>query len=165
MSVVADIALTWRHPRQLMRRKLAEGVREDRVLATLMAACGLMFLAQWPALVRSATVDTTIPLQGRIGGALLAMLFLAPLAFYAVAAISRLVARPFGAAVSGYRARLALFWSLFAVSPLVLVQGLLAGLIGPGWVLNGLGALVLAVFAWTWGAAMREAFAPGVGVE
>ncbi len=140
-----------------MRRHLAAGVREDRALGFLVVACLLIFVAQWPRLARQAHLDDTVPLQALIGGALMGWIFIAPLIFYAIAAVSALVSRFAGGRGDWYRARLALFWSLLAVSPLWLLNGLLAGFIGAGPVVTVLGLAVLAVFLYLWGAALVEA--------
>lgn len=140
-----------------MRRHLSQGVREDRALVYLMLACGLIFVGQWPALQRAALADPSTPLDARLGGALMAWLFIAPLALYAVAALTRLVARVLGGRGTGYGARLALFWSLLAASPLWLLTGLVAGLIGPGPALTATGAVALGGFIVLWLAALVEA--------
>jgi hypothetical protein len=52
----------------------------------------------------------------------------------------------------GYRLRLALFWSLVAAAPAVLLMGMVAGLIGPGvqlQLVSGLWLLAFAVFTVT----------------
>ena len=66
-------------------------MHEGRALATLIGACLLIFVAQWPGLARAAYVDPAIPLDARMGGALLGTLFLLPPIAYAVAALSHLV--------------------------------------------------------------------------
>lgn len=157
MAVTTDIVESWRRPRNVMRRHLAQGVREDRALVYLMLACGLIFVGQWPALQRAALADPSTPLDARIGGAMLAWLFIAPLALYALAAASHLVARALGGRGTGYGARLALFWSLLAASPLWLLTGLVAGLIGPGPALTLTGAVALAGFGALWLLALVEA--------
>jgi hypothetical protein len=156
MGISLDILRSWRHPRRIISQRLDEGVREDRVLVFLMAACALIFVAQWPALVRASNADTSIPLDARLGGALLAWMFIAPLVLYLVAAISRLVARLFGGTGTWYSARLALFWSLLAASPMLLLNGLLAGLSGVAIVQSFVGALALAGFFVIWLAALIE---------
>ena len=150
MSITADIAESYRAPGRVVARKLAAGAREERVLAMLMGACALIFVAQWPALARAAHLDPSIPLDARIGGALMGVLFLWPLIAYAIAALSHLAARGLGGGGSWYGARLALFWALLAVSPLMLLQGLVAGLVGPGVVQSAVGLVVLAGFGWLW---------------
>ena len=161
MTVSADILESYAAPGRVMRRKLAEGVREDRALATLMAALALIFLGQWPGLMRATRLDPSVPFDARVGGALRGLLFLAPLIAYGLAALVRLVARALGGQGTWFTARLALFWALLAASPLMLVQGLVAGLIGPGPLLTGLGLVVLAAFLWLFGGALRAAEAVG----
>ncbi|MGF6859959.1 ABC-type multidrug transport system permease subunit [Rhodobacteraceae bacterium MBR-64] len=157
MSVTRDILRAWRAPRAVMRGHLRAGVREDRALAFLMAACLLLFVARWPGEARAAYLDPSVPLNARLAGALLGLLFLAPLIFYALGAVSHLVARLFGGRGSFYSARLALFWSLLAVSPLALVQGLLAGFLGAGVALTTSGVAILVAFLVIWGASLYEA--------
>lgn len=156
MAISSDIVESYRRPRVVIRRKLAQGPREDRVLALLMVACGLSFVAQWPGLARAAYLDPSQPLEARLGGALMAMLFLVPLIAYAVAGLSHLVARVFGGKGSGYGARLALFWSMLAVAPLMLLQGLVSGFIGAGPARTAVGLLVLAGFLFIWLNALIE---------
>ena len=155
MSVFGDILASYRAPGRVIRRKLADGVREDRALAMLMGALALMFLAEWPGLVREARLDPTVPLEARMSGALMGLIFLAPLIGYGIAALSHLIARQMGGQGSWFSARLALFWSMLAASPLMLAQGLVAGLIGPGATLNAIGIVVLAGFLWLWGGALK----------
>jgi hypothetical protein len=157
VAVTTDIVAAWRRPRAVMRRHLAQGVREDRALVYLMLACGLIFVGQWPALQRAAMADPSTPLDARLGGALMAWLFIAPLALYGIAALTRLVARMLGGRGTGYGARLALFWSLLVASPLWLLTGLVAGLIGPGPALTLTGAVALAGFVALWLLALVEA--------
>lgn len=150
MSITNDILRSWRHPRVVMREKLAAGEREDRALAVLMAASLLLFVAQWPSLSRAAFLDPTTPLEARLGGALMACLFILPLIAYGVALISRLVARLVGGKGSGFGARLALFWALLAIAPAMLLQGLTAGFVGPSPALYLVQGIVMAVFLWIW---------------
>ncbi|MBK5934264.1 hypothetical protein C8N32_10210 [Rhodovulum imhoffii] len=157
MSLTLEVLSTWRNPRAAMRRQLAAGQREDRAIVYLMVACLLVFVSQWPGLARQAYHDPEIPLDARIGGALMAWMFLAPLIFYGLAAVSHLVSRAFGGQGTWYSARLALFWSLLAVSPVWLLHGLVAGFIGAGAAL-GLVATVLAVaFLAIWLLSLAEA--------
>lgn len=140
-----------------MRKLLDMGQREDRALMFLMLGCGLVFVAQWPRLTREASFDDTVPLQALIGAALFAWLFWAPLMAYALAALTRILARLFGGHGTWYSARLALFWALLASSPAWLLHGLVAGFIGPGPELQIVGAALLLVFFSFWGICLREA--------
>jgi hypothetical protein len=157
MAVTLDILRGWRAPRALIRAKLGQGVREDRALAVLMGACLLFFVAQWPRLSREAFLHPEVPLDARMGGALLGWVFIAPLMFYALGAVSHLVARVFGGKGTWFSSRLALFWALLVVSPLVLLNGLVAGFIGGGTGATAVGVLVLAGFVYLWISMLIEA--------
>lgn len=157
MAVTTDILRAWGQPRGLIREKLAAGLREDRALATVMGAGLLLFVAQWPRLAREAHLDPSVPLDARMGGALLALLFMLPLALYALAALSHLVARAFGGRGSWFGARLALFWAMLSVAPAMLLHGLVGGLVGPGPAANLVGGLVAFGFLYLWLSMLIEA--------
>lgn len=160
MAVTTDILATYRRPRAVIRAKLAQGVREDRALALLLGGCLMSFVAQWPALARAAHEHPEVPLDARLGGALMGTLFLLPLIGYGLAAISHLAARLAGGQGSAYGARLALFWTFLAISPLMLFHGLIAGFVGPGPGALAVGILVLVVFLTLWGILLHEAEKP-----
>lgn len=164
MALTLDILGTYRSPRAVMRRHLAMGAREDRALFNMVLACGLIFVAQWPRLSRQAWLDDTVPLDALLGGALMGWLFLAPLALYLIAGLSHLLARVVGGRGNWYAARLALFWSLLAASPLWLLNGLVAGFIGPGAAFSLTGLIALAVFLTFWGLSLFEAERPMVAL-
>ena len=157
MPVSTDIVRTYVSPRRVLREKLAGGPREDRALATLIGACFLVFVAQWPLLSRQAYLDPSVPLDARMAGALMAWLFIAPVAAYVIAAASHLLARLFGGRGTWFGARLALFWALLAASPLWLLNGLVAGFLGPGAALNLVGLVAVGAFLVFWGAGLWEA--------
>lgn len=149
MSAVRDILTAYRHPRAVFRARLGATVREDRALAVLMAACLMIFVAQWPRLQREA-IETGQDLQPLIGGTLLAWLFIVPLAAYAIGSLTHIVARLFGGRGSGFSARFALFWALLVASPLWLLWGLVAGFIGEGPQLTLVGAVAFLAFVVHW---------------
>lgn len=157
MAVTLDMLDSWRRPRVVMRRKLGEGLAEGRSLAVLMGACALIFVAQWPRLAREAHLDPSVPLEGRLGATLFAVIFVAPLMFYALAALSQGVARLLGGRGPGAAMRFALFWALLVVSPAMLLHGLVQGFLGPGPAVSAVGAGTLAAFVYIWGANMIEA--------
>lgn len=162
MAVTRQIVESWRHPARVMRRMLAAGPREDRALMLLMAGCLVVFVGQWPRLARLAGEGAEAPLQAMIAGALLGWLFIMPIVFYGIAALSHLAARAMGGQGSWTGARLALFWAVLAVSPLMLLQGLVAGLVGPGPALTLVYTLVTLAFFAHWLINLREAeFGPG----
>ncbi|WP_104016914.1 YIP1 family protein [Roseovarius nitratireducens] len=156
MPVTRDIIATYRGPRRVVRRLLEMGPREDRALVMLIAACVLVFVAQWPRLAREAHL-TEQELNPLLGGALLAWVFIAPLLLYALALLSHGAARLIGGRGTAYGARLALFWAFLAASPLILLHGLVAGFVGPGPGLQGVGLIWCGVFLWFWISGLREA--------
>ena len=159
MPVSTDIVATYRGPGRVVRRLLAMGQREDRALVMVMAFCILAFVAQMPALARKAHLEGT-DLNPLMGGALLGSVFILPLVLYLLAGLSHVVARVLGGQGDWFGARLALFWALLASSPLVLLHGMVAGFIGPGPALQGVGILWLAVFLWFWISGLRQAERP-----
>ena len=159
MAVTSDITATYRGPRNVMRRLLDMGRREDRALAFLMSACVIVFVAQLPRLAREAHL-TGQELDMLMGGTLLAWLMIAPLMLYALAGLSHVVAKLLGGQGTWYGARLALFWSLLSSTPLMLLHGLVAGFIGPGPALQAVGILWLGVFLWFWISSLVQAERP-----
>lgn len=157
MSIAADMLGALIRPGPVFRRVSAMGLREDRALAILMAASGLIFVSQWPRLARLAHLDPSMPLDARLGGALMGSIFLLPLLAYGVAALSHLGARALGGRGTGFGARLALFWALLVAAPLMLVQGMVAGLAGPGALLTLSGLVVFGVFLRVWLSDLRVA--------
>lgn len=157
MSVLTDIGAAWVGPRAFIAGKLAEGQREDRAIAVLMGACALSFVAQWPRLARAAHLDPSVGLDARLGGALMGSVFILPLLAYGLAAVTHLVARAAGARGSHFGARLALFWAFLAVTPAMLLTGLLGGLVGSGAAATAAGVAVFGAFLYLWGAMLYQA--------
>ena len=156
MAVTTDITAMYRRPGPVVARLLGDGPREDRALAFLMSFCLLAFVAQIPRLALEAHLSGQ-DLNMLMRGALLGWLFIAPLIFYLLAALSRLIARVLGGQGSWHRARMALFWSLLASAPFMLFYGLLAGFAGPSPGTRAVGAVWLAVFVWFWFTGLRQA--------
>lgn len=150
----AGLIAAYRHPGEQVRRALAGPPREDRALAILMAAAGLIFLAGWPRALRAGGA---VPVEARLAGALVAAVFFVPLLAYGLAALSHLLARALGGRGSGYGARLALFRALLAAAPLMMLHGLAAAFADPGPWLTLAGAAVFAAFLWVWLAGLRAA--------
>lgn len=157
MPVTTDIIATYRKPRQVMARLLAMGPREDRALAILMGGCVLVFTSQMPKLAREAHV-TGQDLNMLLGGALFGWIFIAPLILYTVSWLTHLFIRLLSGKGDSYGARLALFWALLAASPLMLLNGLTAGFIGPSPALNLVGGIWLLVFLWFWISGLLQAY-------
>jgi len=150
VSVTVDIFRAWRAPRQLLRAKLDQGLREDRALALIMGAGVLLFIAQWPVALRTSRLDPSIPLDARLGGSLLACVFFLPLIAYTVALITYGVSKLFGGRGTAFGARLALFWAFLAVSPVMLLQGLLTGFLGHSVIGTTVQTIAGLGFLWMW---------------
>jgi len=132
-----------------MRRLLAMGRREDVALAFLMGFCILSFIAQVPRLVRdSHLADDDFSLL--IAGALMGSIIVLPFVLYLFAAMTHFVRKIFRKSGTGYGCRLALFWSLLATTPVVLMNGLVAGFLGDGVILKIVGFVWLIFFLWFW---------------
>lgn len=156
MPVSSDIVATYRGPGRVVRRLLDMGPREDRALIFVMAFCVVAFFAQMPSLARRAHLEQ-VELNMLLGGALLGTVFILPLFFYTLALVSHWAARLVGGQGSAYGARLALFWALLSSAPLVLLNGLVAGFIGPGPAQTLVGLIWVAVFVWFWLSGLRQA--------
>ena len=163
MSVTNDIVRTWRRPRAVIRDLLGQGRREDRAIVYLMISCFLIFVAQWPRLRRVAEGFEPNPwpadmnFEGMMTYTFFSSVIILPLFMYGLAAVSHLVAKVFGGKGSWYGARLALFWTLLATSPMILFYGLVRGLIGAGTQALLVGALGGIVFLFIWLQSLREA--------
>lgn len=149
MAVVSDIVKSWRNPRTVVAQHLQHRATEPFAFSLLVAFLVLAFVAQWPAMSRAAYLQPTVPLTQRMLAAGLALLASIPI-WYALAAISRLVARQFGGKGSYIGARLALFMALLSAAPLMLAQGMIAAFSGPGTLATGAGIVVLLGFLYLW---------------
>ena len=173
MSVTRDIPRAWRRPRAVMAELLARGPSERVAFAYLAAGSVLGFVAQLPALVRrsqtpdpafeaalvseSARVGVDIPadladakFEALVSGAVMAWIFIVPIALYVLAFLSHLFARIAGGRGTGLAARLALFWAFLAVAPALLLLGLTTGFVGPGAAQSLVGLIAFGGFVWIW---------------
>ena len=141
---------SWWAPRRVVRGLSA--MPERVKLVVLMAAMLIYLVAQTPLRAREAQIDPSIPLDARMGGALLGVMFLMPLIAYGVAALVSALSRLTPRRLSPEDSRLALFWALLAASPAMLLWGLVAGLIGPGPAQALTAALAGIGFVVIWGA-------------
>ncbi|MFN3825218.1 MAG: YIP1 family protein [Pseudorhodobacter sp.] len=156
MSVTRDIVASWRRPRAVMRSHLARPKSEPFAFSLLVTFLVVAFVAQWPAASRDSLLHPEVPMTQRLVAASLALLALVPF-WYLLAAIGHWVARLLGAGGDHYRARLALFWALVTVTPLMLLQGLVSGMIGPGPALTSVSVLAGLVFLTFWVVNLNEA--------
>jgi hypothetical protein len=155
MAVTTDIVESWRRPRVVIRRHLSRGVSEPFAFSLLVVFLLMAFVAQWPVASRAAVLQPEVPVAQRLVAGGLAILATIPL-WYGLAALSRVVARALGGVGNWYGARMALFWSLVAVSPVMLLQGMVQGMIGPGPALTSVRVLVIGGFLYLWLNALIE---------
>ena len=155
MGVVTDMARSYRAPRAVLRHRLGQGENEGGALVTLMIACGLVFVAQWPRLSRVA-FETGQEVQMLLGATLLGWLFIMPLVFYVIAGLIRFVLSLLGGTATGYETRMAVFWGLLCAAPLWLLWGLTAGFVGPGAATSLVGVIALAALMYFWGMGLTE---------
>jgi hypothetical protein len=156
MSITTDLVATWRRPRAILRQHLARGQSEPFALSFLLVFLVLAFVAQWPVAAREAFLAGETSATPRIVAMAYGVLLLIPVA-YLLAALSHLVSRTLGGQGSWYGARIALFWALAAIGPLLLLQGMVAGMIGPGPSLTAVTAAVGLGFLWLWITMLHEA--------
>jgi Yip1 domain len=156
MTVSTDLVATWRSPRAALRRHLSRGVSEPFAFTLLLVFLVLAFVGQWPAAAREAFLADEPSAAPRILARAMAVLATIPL-WYGLAALSHLIGRALGGRGSWYGARIALFWALATIGPLMLLQGLVAGMIGPGPGLWLMTTIVGLAFLWLWLTMLHEA--------
>ncbi len=149
MAVVSDIMQSWRSPRLVIARHLQNQPTEGFGFSVLVAFLLLAFVAQWPAMARAAYLHPEAGLTQRMVAAGLALLGSIPL-WYGLAGLSHLVAQRLGGKGGYLGARLALFWALLSVAPLMLLQGILSGFTGPGALATVAGIFILGSFLYLW---------------
>lgn len=156
MPVTQDIVESWLRPKRVIRRHLDRGVSEPWAFSLLAGFVVLTIVAQAPGLARAAFIQPEVPLVQRLVAMGLAVMATIPV-WYAIAAVSHVVARACGGHGGFYGARLALFWALLAVIPAVLLQGLFAGFFGPGRQMQLAAVGVSIAFLWLWLSMLIEA--------
>jgi hypothetical protein len=132
-----------------MQSHLARGRSEPWAFSLLIAFMIVAFVAQWPGASRNAFYTPEMPISAQMLAIGMGMLAFIPL-WYLLAAIGHWIARALGGQGDHYRARLALFWALVTVSPLMLLLGLVKGMIGPGPALVSVTVVTTAAFLGFW---------------
>lgn len=156
MTVSTDLVATWWRPRAVLRQLLARGRSEPFAFSLLLVFLILAFVSQWPAAARAAYLEGEASAWPRILPTAYGLLAAIPF-LYGFAALGHLAARAMGGQGSWYGARIALFWALAAVGPLMLLQGLVSGMIGPGPALSAVTLVVAVAFLWLWATLLHEA--------
>ncbi|PTV94985.1 hypothetical protein C8J27_106254 [Rhodobacter aestuarii] len=154
MAAVDDIWRSYRSPRKVVRQHFSRARSEPRLFTLLVAAMIVIFTAQWPRLARQQFENPDVPMAGLMLGTAMALAAVTPF-IYLLAWLVTQALRLVGGRGDGYGGRLALFWALLSVSPLMLLQGLVTGMIGPGLQANVIGGIVFAVFVLFWGMGIK----------
>lgn len=149
-GIVLRILLTWRAPVRVMRAQ--SGLSEAALVVILLLAMALFFMAQLPMHNRAALVDPSIPLDARLGGALIGLIGIAPIIAYGIAGLIGLLLRKW---LDGHASRVALFWALLAISPAVLLCGLAESVLTDGRTLLLLQSATALIFLIFWGSGIR----------
>lgn len=136
-AFLSGIGETWVAPGRVVRRLAVGNPGEERLLGWLLMASLVSFLVRSPDILQSGLQDDT--LAGQFGAQFVAAMLYGPLGFYALAALSHLAMRVSGSKISGKSARIALFWSAFALQPLVIAVAVL------GWLVPGLHGVLLTI--------------------
>lgn len=145
MSTAQDIVRAHRAPGRVMRDRMATARGERSALFLAMASCLLIFVGQWPRLARESYLrDAGLSFEDLFMGALFGWIFVMPLVLYGIALVVFWVLRALGRPVTGFTVRYAIFWGLLVATPWLLLNGLVAGFIGPGPALSLTGIVALA---------------------
>ncbi len=155
MAITRDIIESWAHPRRVVRRLLDLGPSEPFVFTFLVTFLILAFTAAAPNLARQAYLHPESPLFQRFLAASLGLLATIPL-WYLFAALGHLIARACGGKGTHFGGRLALFWTLVVVSPAMLLQGLIQGLLGATNAAIATGVMVAVAFLMFWTVMLQE---------
>jgi hypothetical protein len=152
-GIAPRVLASWRRPGQVVRG--LSPMSEGAMLAVLMGAMLVFLIAQAPGHARAAALDPAVPMAGRMAGALTAVLLMMPLVAYVVASLVALASRLTRWRLAAEDSRLALFWALLAISPAMLLAGLVEGLIGPGPALTITRLIAGIGFLFIWGGGIR----------
>lgn len=152
-GIAPRVLASWRRPGQVVRG--LSPMSEGAMLAVLMGAMLVFLIAQAPGHARAAALDPAVPMAGRMAGALTAVLLMMPLVAYVVASLVALASRLTRWRLTAEDSRLALFWALLAISPGMLLAGLVEGLIGLGPALTITRLIAGIGFLFIWGGGIR----------
>ncbi len=148
MALTQDIFATYKGPKRVIARFLAQGRNEVRALLFVLITGVLMFVAVAPYQAREAQLDAEVPLEARLYWSALFYILILPIFIYLFALVVWGLARIARRQITGYEVRFTLIWALLSSTPIMLLMGLTAGLIGPGIQLQLLGLIWLLVFGW-----------------
>lgn len=127
----------------------------------LLLGCFIVFVSQVPGIVSfEMPAEDAPPRDAVLGITFFMWLFVWPLLFYLLAALSHLAARLFGGRGSFASARIALFWTVLSVAPLMLIRAGVAAFGGQGAPVMLIDSLVAFAFCTIWALTLMEAESP-----
>lgn len=150
MALTQDILATYKGPKRVIARFLAQGRNEVRALLFVLIAGMLMFVAATPYQAREAQIDLVTPFEARLYWSAFFFILILPILIYVFALIITGLAKIARRRITGYQIRFTLIWALLAATPVTLLMGLTAGFMGPGIQLQAVGLIWVAVFGWFW---------------
>jgi hypothetical protein len=154
-GLMAEIVAGWPDFRASMRRRIAGGLREDRILALIFLAGFAGFVAGLPGAVAEAD-RLGVERAGVVGGRFFAAVFGFPLLAYGLAALGFGLVRLAGGQGPWINGRAALAWALVLAIPL-LAPAPLAVLAGASdGVVQGIGLAAFGGFLWIWACCLAE---------
>jgi len=159
MSASGEIIRAYRGFGASMQRQMDSRPGEERLLAYVVTASLISFVARVPALLKlsAAAASPDISPIALFVTNLVGSFFFAPIMLYGLAALSHLAAKLFGGAGASADARLALFWTLLLISPLALISTILQMAFPVAWVSQALWFALFLMFSIAWGQALAVA--------
>ncbi|MFT6776032.1 MAG: hypothetical protein ACJA1L_003756 [Paracoccaceae bacterium] len=137
----------WGNMRGSMAAELAERPPEGRLLAYVMISLTVMWASSIPLTLQTAINQGEMGADVAIGMSFGLYLLVMPLFYYGLAALLRLLARPFGGKAGFYEHRLALFWATLVVTPALILLNALALAVDLPLTIGALSALVTVLVA------------------
>lgn len=151
MSTLSDIVIFHIKPRLVIRRRISHSTGDGEALLYLLLACFAFFLAQIPEMVRlNINYGSEFPFHGMVAARFVGVAIFAPILFYIVSALTRIVLKAGGLKISWLNSRISLFWALLASTPMMLALGVVQGLTQSNIVLWSATVIVGLLFLFFW---------------
>lgn len=158
-ALVSSVFSAWSGLRAAQARQ-QDSAGEEHILFYAFLGGFLLFVAGLPSLrQQAATIGAENALLIVLSARFFGSMFVLPLLFYGIAALSHVIARIFGGQGSFRVARLALFWAILVAMPATLLVSLASALLATQFALPPFAsaALVGLVFLRIWGEGLAEA--------
>jgi hypothetical protein len=153
VSVLSDIKLAHYKPRQVMKRHLDNGIREEQTLFFAILFGLLSYLSLLPALAKHAFL-TNESLSALAAAQFISSVFMMPLLMYGIAAVSHLILKYFGGQGDYIGARRALFWAALVTTPAILLTSIAEVYFSE--ISAILSVITTMIFIWQWFSNLKE---------